>query len=72
MMKKVLVNVSFTDAYTGEKYEAGQRIVMSQERIAEVKEVDRNLISVVGNVPTAVQEDAESEAAEEKSTKKGK
>lgn len=72
MMKKVLVNVAFTDAYTGEKYEAGQRIVMSQERIAEVKEVDRNLISVVGNVPTAVQEDAAPEDADKKSTKKGK
>lgn len=49
-MKKVLINVSFKDRYTGEKHKAGDTEEMSEERIAEVKEVNPHFISVVGNV----------------------
>lgn len=44
-----MVNVGFKDAYTGEEYEAGKLIVLSEQRVAEVKEIDKNLISVIGN-----------------------
>lgn len=49
-MKKVLINVSFEDRYTGETHKAGDTEEMSEERIAEVKEVNPHFISVVGNV----------------------
>lgn len=45
-----MVNVGFDDAYTGEKYVAGKVIELSEQRVAEVKEIDKNLISVIGNV----------------------
>lgn len=49
MKKIVMVNVGFKDAYTGEEYVAGKPIVLSEQRVAEVKEIDKNLISVIGN-----------------------
>lgn len=49
-MKKVLVNIEFKDAYTGKLYKAGQKIELSEERVAEVKGVNKNMISVIGNV----------------------
>lgn len=49
MKKLVMVNVGFDDAYTGEKYDAGKVIELSEQRVAEVKEIDKNLISVIGN-----------------------
>ena len=54
-MKKVLINVDFKDRYTGEMHKAGATEEMSEERIAEVKEVNPNFISVVGNVEEPVQ-----------------
>ena len=52
-MKKVLFNVSFKDRYTGEMNKAGATAEMSEERIAEIKEVNPNFISVIGNVESA-------------------
>ncbi len=49
-MKKVLINVSFNDRYTDKEHTAGKTEVMSEERIAEIKEVNPHFISVVGNV----------------------
>ena len=49
-MKKVLINIDFKDRYTGEMHKAGATEEMSEERVAEVKEVNPNFISVVGNV----------------------
>lgn len=50
-MKKVVVNVPFFDRYTGELHKAdGKPIEMTEERVAEVKEVNPNFITVVGNV----------------------
>ena len=49
MKKIVMVNVGFKDAYTGKEYVAGKPIVLSEQRVAEVKEIDKNLISVIGN-----------------------
>ena len=50
-MKKVVVNVPFIDRYTGKMHKAdGKPIEMTEERVAEVKEVNPNFITVVGNV----------------------
>lgn len=49
-MKKVIVNVPFIDRYTGETHKAdGKPIEMTEERVAEVKEVNPNFITVIGN-----------------------
>ena len=48
-MKNVLVNVPFRDVYTGKMYEAGKTYPMSEERVKEVKEVNPNFVTVVGN-----------------------
>lgn len=58
-MKKVLVNVEFKDAYTGEHYKPGQTIELSEERVAEVSAVNKNMISVIGNVEAAAEEPIE-------------
>lgn len=46
-MKTVLINIPFRDAHTDELYEAGKTYPMSEDRIAEVKEVNPNFITVV-------------------------
>lgn len=46
-MRKVLVNVEFKDKYTRKKYEAGKKYDMTNERIAEVKEVNPDFITVI-------------------------
>ena len=48
-MKSCKVNVPFTDKVTGEAYKAGSEIVLTDERVAEVKAFDVNLISVLGD-----------------------
>lgn len=75
-MKQVLVNVPFCDRYTGEEYIAGKTYPMSEERVKEVKEVNPNFITVVGNVAATapVEEVPEEEPVEvpEEKPKKGK
>ena len=67
MKKIVMVNVGFKDAYTGEEYVAGKPIVLSEQRVAEVKEIDKNLISVIGNAEETPNEtEAALAASEEK------
>ncbi len=58
-MKKVLINVTFNDRYTGKKHIAGKTEKMTEERIAEIKEVNPNFISVVGNVEQSATNDKE-------------
>ena len=80
-MKKVLINVSFKDRYTGKTRVAGKTAEMSEERVAEIKEVNPNFITVIGNVENAPVNGAETadenaddsaETADEgKATKKG-
>ena len=50
-MKCCKVNVPFTDKVTGELYKAGAEIALTDERVAEVKAFDVNLISVIGEKP---------------------
>lgn len=76
MKKIVLVNVDFIDAYTGELHKAGDRVEMTDERIAEVKAVIPEGVSIVGKVEEPVQqgstEDKVEEPAPAEKPKKGK
>lgn len=75
MKKIVLVNVDFIDAYTGQLHKAGERVEMSDERIAEVKAVIPEGVSVVGKVEEPAQEPAataQEPAAPAEKPKKGK
>ncbi len=71
-MKRVMVNVAFKDAYTGELYKAGSEINLTEERVAEVKEIDKNMISVIGNVEPEVETQEEPVEEPVKETKKKK
>ena len=72
-MKKVLINETFKDVYTGRMHTAGDTDEMTDERIKEIKEVNPNFVTVIGKAETMVEveetveevEDiAEEEAAE--------
>ena len=54
-MKKVVFNVSFKDRYTGKMNVAGKTAEISEERVAEIKEVNPNFITVIGSVPEETQ-----------------
>lgn len=71
-MKKVLINVDFKDRYTGEMHKAGATEEMSEERVAEVKEVNPNFISVVGNVEEPKKPEDEKSEDEKPEDKKAK
>lgn len=51
--KLVLVNVDFKDVYTGKLHKAGDREEMTDMRIAEIKAVNPDFVTVIG----AVEED---------------
>ena len=48
-MMRCKVNVPFKDKVTEELYEAGAEITLTEERVAEVKAFDVNLIVVLGD-----------------------
>ena len=50
MLKIVMVNVDFIDAYTGELHRTGDKVEMTEARIAEVKAVNPEFVSVIGTV----------------------
>ena len=59
-MKYVLINHDFRDVYTGEIHRAGNKEEMTDERIAEIKAVNPEFVSVIGLVPeTPVEEPIE-------------
>ena len=47
-MLRVLVHKSFTDKYTGEDYEAGEKYSFSEERVEEIKNFNIGLVEVLG------------------------
>ena len=47
-MKRVNVLIPFTDKVTGEVYGENAEILLSDERIAEIKAVNVNMIEVIG------------------------
>ena len=49
-MKKVLINVDFIDAGTGKVRKAGTKANLSDDRIAEIRAVNPELITVMGTV----------------------
>lgn len=49
-MKLVLVNVDFKDAYTGKIRKAGEKAKLTEERVAEIKAVNPDFVSVIGEV----------------------
>lgn len=64
MKKIVLVNVDFRDVYTGELHVAGSKCEMTDARIAEVKAVNPEFVSVIGTVAEPEQSDATEPAVE--------
>ena len=72
-MKIVLINVDFIDAYTGEIRKAGSKAKMTSERIAEIKAVNPEFVSVIGIVDEPVQaEDSTEPVIEPVEAPKGK
>ena len=57
MKKIVLINVDFIDAYTGDLHKAGDREAMTEARIAEVKAVNPEFVTVIGSATEPVQAD---------------
>ncbi len=49
-MKRVKVLVPFTDAVIGDIYKVGSEIELSDERIAEIKAINVNMIEIIGEV----------------------
>lgn len=56
-MKKVLINISFKDKYSGELFVAGATTEMTEERIDEIKEVNSDFVTIIDDVekPVAVE-----------------
>lgn len=75
MKKIVLVNYDFKDAYSGKLHKAGDKVEMTDERIAEVKAVNPDFVSVIGIVEKTEEEvigevDADSNAEQKKPEQK--
>ena len=69
-MKKVLINTDFRDRYTGKIHKAGKTEEMSESRVAEVKEVNPELITVIGDIPDEKQETEQNENSNDEKAKK--
>ena len=69
-MKKVLFNVTFIDRYTGEERVAGTTAEMTEERVAEIKEVNPNFLSVIGNAEKKADKKADEKKADKKADEK--
>lgn len=50
-MKRVKVLIPFVDKATGTAYKANDEIELSDERVAEVKAVNPNMLLVLGEKP---------------------
>lgn len=49
-MKKVMINIDFIDAETGKIRKAGTKVNLTEERVAEIRAVNPDLITVIGTV----------------------
>lgn len=49
-MKKVMVNIDFIDAGTGKVRKAGTKVNLTEDRIAEIRAVNPEIITVIGTV----------------------
>lgn len=62
-MKIVLINQDFKDAYTGKVRKAGSRVRMTAERVEEIKKVNADFVTVVGEAEDPEQgQEAEKQA----------
>lgn len=66
----VLVNEDFTDAYTGKKYKAGEKVEFEETRVNEIKAVKSTLISPISKVEKKTNNKADKKA-ENKTKNKG-
>lgn len=57
-MKRVKVLIPFTDKVTGKDHEADDIIEVSDERLAEIKTVNVNMVLVIGEVEPKVKKKA--------------
>ena len=70
-MKNVLINHDFRDVHTGEIHRAGNKEQMTDERIAEIKAVNPEFVSVIGLVPEEpIEEPIETPAPKKKAKAK--
>lgn len=65
-MKIVLINQDFRDAYNGNMHLAGTKEKMTADRVTEIKAVNPEFVTVIGETP---EETDEKDAAEDKSKK---
>ena len=72
MRKVVLINVSFRDAYTGEIHRAGDKAIMDDGRIAEIRGVNPEFVSVIGMVEEVEEIEEVEETTETKDKAKAK
>ena len=49
-MKKVMINIDFIDAETGKVRKAGTKVKLTEDRVAEIRAVNPELITVIGTV----------------------
>jgi hypothetical protein len=49
-MKRVKVLIPFQDKVTGKDYDVGDNIEVSEDRLAEIKAVNINMVLVIGDV----------------------
>lgn len=65
-MKKVMVNIDFIDAGTGKVRKAGTKVNLTEDRIAEIRAVNPEIITVIGTVEEKKgKEPAQSNATEQ-------
>ena len=65
-MKEVLINISFRDKYTDKVYAAGKKYPMTEERVKEIKEINPNFVTVVGEVKSSKSKSDKEKKTEEK------
>ena len=49
-MLKVLVNVPFRDRYTGKVYKASEELILTKERVNEIRGISADLVTILGEV----------------------
>ena len=64
-MKKVVINVDFIDAETGKVRKAGTKANLTEERVAQIRGVNTELITVIGTVEEKKGKDSAQDNGEE-------
>ncbi len=64
-MVEVLINIAFTDKYTGKLYTANEKVVITKERATEIQNFNKSFITVLGEVKEEVKETKKTKAKAE-------